>query len=115
VANRELGRLESIDKEGKVTVKLDGGRTVKVKLGEYPHLDHGYAVTSRSSQSLTADRVLLQVSAEVAENPALVNSRMAYVALSRAPARSRNLHPGAVRLASKHGRRVSKSCAVEGY
>ncbi len=49
---------------------------------EHPHLDHGYAVTSHSSQGQTAERVLIHVDTELAAKD-LLNSRMAYVAVSR--------------------------------
>src|SRR6202042_451740 len=45
-------------------------------------LDHGYAVTSHSSQGQTADRVLIQVDTELGAKD-LLNNRMAYVAISR--------------------------------
>ena len=43
----------------------------------------GYAVTSHSSQGQTADRVLIHVDSEQAHGE-LLNSRMAYVSVSRA-------------------------------
>ena len=46
------------------------------------HFDHGYAVTSHSSQGLTAERVL--VHADTSVHPDLLNSRFAYVSISRA-------------------------------
>jgi ATP-dependent exoDNAse (exonuclease V) alpha subunit len=49
---------------------------------KHPHLDHGYAVTSHSSQGQTAERVLIHVDTELAAKD-LLNSRMAYVAVSR--------------------------------
>ena len=48
----------------------------------HPHLDHGYAVTSHSSQGQTAERVLVHVDTELGAKD-LLNSRMAYVAISR--------------------------------
>jgi ATP-dependent exoDNAse (exonuclease V) alpha subunit len=48
----------------------------------HPHIDHGYAVTSYSSQGQTADRVLIHVDTELAARD-LLNSRMAYVSVSR--------------------------------
>ena len=47
-----------------------------------PHLDHGYAVTSHSSQGQTADRVLIHADTELGAKD-LLNNRMAYVAVSR--------------------------------
>lgn len=46
------------------------------------HLDHGYAVTSHSSQGQTADRVLVHVDTERGHEQ-LVNRRFAYVSVSR--------------------------------
>jgi conjugative relaxase-like TrwC/TraI family protein len=82
VANRELGTIESIDHDGKLSLKMDGGRDVQLDPREHPHLDHGYAVTSHSSQGQTAERVLIHVDTELAAKD-LLNSRMAYVAVSR--------------------------------
>ncbi len=82
VANRELGTIESIEEDGRLHLKIDGGRYVELDLRKHPHLDHGYAMTSHSSQGQTADRVLIQVDTELgAKN--LLNSRMAYVSVSR--------------------------------
>src|SRR5205814_10438542 len=48
----------------------------------HPHVDHGYAVTSYSSQGQTADRVLINVDTELSAKD-LLNNRMAYVSVSR--------------------------------
>ncbi|MGC1782955.1 MAG: MobF family relaxase [Acidobacteriaceae bacterium] len=82
VANRELGTVEAISRDGRLSLKLDGGRDVQLDPREHPHLDHGYAVTSHSSQGQTAERVLIHVDTELAAKD-LLNSRMAYVAVSR--------------------------------
>ncbi len=82
VANRELGTVEAIDQDGQMRLKMDGGRDVQLDPREHPHLDHGYAVTSHSSQGQTAERVLIHVDTELAAKD-LLNSRMAYVAVSR--------------------------------
>jgi len=50
VANRELGTIESIEKDGRLRLKMDGGRAVELDPRRHPHLDHGYAMTSHSSQ-----------------------------------------------------------------
>jgi conjugative relaxase-like TrwC/TraI family protein len=82
VANRELGTVEAIGQDGQMCLKMDGGRDVQLDPREHPHLDHGYAVTSHSSQGQTAERVLIHVDTELAAKD-LLNSRMAYVAVSR--------------------------------
>ena len=78
-----MGTIERIDERGNIEVKLDSGRAAEFNVRENPHLDHGYAVTSHSSQGATADRVLVNVDTE-AGHEKLINSRLAYVAVSRA-------------------------------
>ena len=81
VKNTELGTIIKIA-PGQFTVSLSADRVITFDPERFPHLDHGYAVTSYSSQGKTMDRVL--VNAETAETDLLVNQRMAYVAVSRA-------------------------------
>jgi conjugative relaxase-like TrwC/TraI family protein len=82
IANRDLGAVESIALDGAMRLKLDNGRTIYYEPQRHPHLDHGYAVTSHSSQGQTAERVLIHVDTELAAKD-LLNSRMAYVSVSR--------------------------------
>jgi ATP-dependent exoDNAse (exonuclease V) alpha subunit len=82
IANRDLGTVESIGRDGTMQLRLDDGRGVEFKPQNHPHLDHGYAVTSYSSQGQTAERVLVHVDTELAAKD-LLNSRMAYVSISR--------------------------------
>jgi conjugative relaxase-like TrwC/TraI family protein len=82
VANRELGTIESIEEDGRLRLKMDGGRAVELDPRRHPHLDHGYAMTSHSSQGQTADRVLIHVDTELGAKD-LLNSRTAYVSVSR--------------------------------
>ena len=69
-----------------MSLKMDGGRpdnrVVELYPATHPHLDHGYAVTSHSSQGQTADRVLIHVDTELGAKD-LLNNRIAYVAGSR--------------------------------
>jgi ATP-dependent exoDNAse (exonuclease V) alpha subunit len=82
VANRDLGTVQQITKDGQLSVKMDSGKSVSFDANEMRHFDHGYAVTSHSSQGLTANRVLVNVDTHV--HPDLINSRFAYVSISRA-------------------------------
>jgi len=82
IANRELGTVESIAPDGAMRLKLDNGRSMDYEPQHHPHLDHGYAITSHSSQGQTAERVLIHVDTELAAKD-LLNSRMAYVSVSR--------------------------------
>ncbi len=89
VANREMGRITAITNRHEVRVRTDAGKTVAFgvdmdsrRLPGNQHVDHGYAVTSHSSQGLTDDRSLLYIDSE-RSGEQLVNQRLAYVALSR--------------------------------
>ena len=82
VANRELGTIQSVTDDGRMALKMDSGRSVSIDPKEHPHLDHGYAVTSHSSQGQTADRVLIHIDTELGAKD-LINNRMAYVSVSR--------------------------------
>jgi len=63
-------------------LKLDNGRSIDYQPLRHSHIDHGYAVTSYSSQGQTAERVLIHVDTELAAKD-LLNRRMAYVSVSR--------------------------------
>jgi ATP-dependent exoDNAse (exonuclease V) alpha subunit len=82
IANREIGTIQNFDANGGLRLKLESGREAVIDPQKFPHLDHGYAVTSYSGQGQTADRVLVHVDTELART-GLLNSRMAYVAISR--------------------------------
>src|SRR5262249_3219410 len=89
IANREMATITAMTERQEMRVRTDSGKTVKFSVDSnaqgpraHRHLDHGYAVTSYSSQGLTADRVLLYIDSEQA-GERLVNQRLAYVALSR--------------------------------
>jgi hypothetical protein len=61
---------------------MDAGRELQLDPRLHPYLDHGYAVTSHSSQGQTADRVLIHVDPSMGAKD-LLNNRMAYVAVPR--------------------------------
>ena len=82
IANRELGTVKDISPDGAMRLKLDNGRELNLNPERYPHIDHGYAVTSYSGQGQTADRVLVHVDTNLAARD-LLNNRMAYVSVSR--------------------------------
>lgn len=74
--------MKEISPDGPMRIKLDSGREMSLNPERYPHIDHGYAVTSYSGQGQTADRVLIHVDTELAAKD-LLNNRMAYVSVSR--------------------------------
>jgi conjugative relaxase-like TrwC/TraI family protein len=110
VANGELGMLEKIEK-GQLTVKLDSGRSVSFPIDKNRHIDHGYAVTSYSSQGQTVNRVL--VNADTNESDKLLNERMGYVAASRARQDARIYTNSDELLSAALARQVNKSTALE--
>lgn len=72
VANRDLGTIEKIDESRNLRIRVDSDRAIAFKIRENPHLDHGYAVASHSSQGQTADRVLIHVDTEQGERSSLI-------------------------------------------
>ena len=66
IANRDLGTVESIGRDGTMRLRLDNERHLDFNPQHHPHLDHGYAVTSYSSQGQTAERVLVNVDTQLA-------------------------------------------------
>jgi hypothetical protein len=112
LANRELGTVEQIDKGGNLKLKMDSGREVEFNAKQHPHLDYGYAVTSHSSQGQTADRVLIHVDSSQAHGE-LLNSRMAYVSVSRAQFDVKMYTNDAKTLGSELSRDVSHPSALQ--
>jgi len=110
VANRELGTVQSITDDGRIGLKMNGGRSVSIDPREYPHLDHGYAVTSHSSQGQTADRVLIHIDTALGAKD-LLNNRMAYVAVSRGAQDAQIFTNDRQQLPQALGRDVSHSSA----
>jgi ATP-dependent exoDNAse (exonuclease V) alpha subunit len=111
VANRDMAAIEAIHPDGRLSVRLDNNRQIEFNPNEHRHLDHGYAVTSHSSQGLTAERVL--VHADTSVHPDLLNSRFAYVSISRASHEATLFTDDLVRLGPQLGAEVSKTSALE--
>jgi hypothetical protein len=112
IANRELGTIESIDGDGRLHLKMDGGRAVELDTHKRPHLDYGYAMTSHSSQGQTANRVLIHVDTELGAKD-LLNSRMAYVYVSRGRYDAQIYTNNAATLGQELARDVSHSPAIQ--
>jgi hypothetical protein len=112
IANRQLGTVQQTDGEGTLRVRLDSGQDVQFHIREHPHLDYGYAVTSHSSQGATADRVLVHVDSEQACEQ-LINSRLAYVSVSRGRYDAQVYTNDAEKLGEELSRDVSKQSALE--
>lgn len=111
IANRALGTIDQIAPDGSMTARMDSGKTISFDPALTRHFDHGYAVTSHSSQGLTADRVLVHV--DHAAHPDLVNSRFAYVSVSRAAFEARIFTDDATRLTARLSTDIDKTAAVD--
>jgi ATP-dependent exoDNAse (exonuclease V) alpha subunit len=111
VANRDMAAIEAIHPDGRLSIRLDNNRQIEFSPNEHRHLDHGYAVTSHSSQGLTAERVL--VHADTSVHPDLLNSRFAYVSISRASHEATLFTDDMAKLGPHLGSDVSKTSALE--
>jgi conjugative relaxase-like TrwC/TraI family protein len=111
VANRELATIEKINDAGDLEIQMNSGRDVHFNIRDHAHLDHGYAMTSHSSQGQTADRVLIHVDTDKGEQ--LVNNRFAYVSVSRAQYDAQIYTNDRSELAHDLSRDVSRPTATE--
>ena len=111
VANRDLAVIEAIHPDGRLSARLDNNRQIEFNASEHRHFDHGYAVTSHSSQGLTAERVL--VHADTSVHPDLLNSRFGYVSISRASHEATLFTDDMAKLAPQLGADISKTSALE--
>jgi conjugative relaxase-like TrwC/TraI family protein len=112
VANRDLGTIQHIGEDGNISVRMDGAkdRIVRFDVNQIRHFDHGYAITSHTSQGLTSERVLVNIDTRV--HSELINGRFAYVSVSRASHDAQIFTNDASTLAETLSRDVSKSSAL---
>ncbi len=112
VSNRDLGTIERIDGK-QIDVKMNGEkeRVVSFDSAKMRHFDHGYTVTSHSSQGLTTDRVLVNMDTTV--HPELINTRFAYVSVSRASQDARIYTNDAGTLGERLSTDVTKTSAID--
>ncbi|ADV83700.1 MobF family relaxase [Terriglobus saanensis] len=111
VANRDLGTVQQIGQDGTLTVKMDTGKSVSFDSNQMRHYDHGYAVTSHSSQGLTAERVMVNLDSSIHAD--LINRRFAYVAVSRGAHDAQIFTDSAASLIGKLSHDVVKSSALQ--
>ncbi|MBZ0154888.1 MAG: relaxase domain-containing protein [Alphaproteobacteria bacterium] len=78
VQNGITGELQSINKDGNMTVRTESGKDIPFNIKEYQYIDHGYAVTDYKSQGQTARNVIYH-----ADTSKGVNYNQAYVAITR--------------------------------
>jgi len=83
LATAQFATISGLDPtSGDATLRLGRQRESKLNLRAFPHLDHGYAVTSHASQGATVDRVLVNI--DTTRRRELVNRQQFYVSLGRA-------------------------------
>jgi conjugative relaxase-like TrwC/TraI family protein len=111
VANRDLAVIESIGPDGRIAARVDDNRLIEFNAAEHRHFDHGYAVTSHSSQGLTAERVLIH--ADTGVHPGLLNARFGYVSVSRASHAATIFTDDMTKLSPQLSADVSKTSALE--
>ena len=111
VHNRDLGRIEAIRKDNLLTVKMDDGRSVTFDPAQMRHFDHGYAVTSHSSQGLTENRVIVNMDTNAPAE--LLNPRFAYVSISRASEDAHIYTNDAATLGERLSTDVTKTSAMD--
>jgi len=110
IANRELGVIAGVGDAGRLSLQMDSGRSLQIEPNKHPHLDYGYAMTSHSSQGQTSNRVLIHVDTELGSKD-LLNSRMAYVSVSRGAFDAQFFTNDRERLPTALGHDISKQSA----
>jgi ATP-dependent exoDNAse (exonuclease V) alpha subunit len=112
VNNRDLATIVELE-DGQITVRMDtkGGRFVTFDPAQMRSFDHGYAVTSHSSQGLTEGRVIANIDTDSSRS--LINTRLAYVAISRASEDARIYTNDREALGTRLATEISKTAAVD--
>ncbi len=112
LANREMGSIKQIENDGTLRLTMDDRREVGFNISQHPHLEFGYATTSYSSQGQNCHRVIINIDSLQARGK-LLNSRFAYVAVSRASHDAQIFSNDGDSLAMHLSRNVSQRSAIE--
>lgn len=112
IANRDMGTITKMEAD-RLTVLMDGKekRSVSFDPKEFRQYDHGYAVTSHSAQGLTTGRVIANIDTDSSRS--LINTRLAYVAISRASEDARIYTNNAETLGKRLSTDVTKTAALD--
>ena len=114
ISNRDMGTITKMEPD-RLTVLMDGKeqRSVSFDPKEFRQYDHGYAVTSHSAQGLTTGRVIANIDTDSSRS--LINTRLAYVAISRASEDARIYTNNAETLGQRLATDVTKTVAARLY
>jgi conjugative relaxase-like TrwC/TraI family protein len=112
ISNRDMGTITKMEPD-RLTVLMDGKgqRSVTFDPTEFRQFDHGYAVTSHSAQGLTTGRVIANIDTDSSRS--LINTRLAYVAISRASEDARIYTNNAETLGQRLATDVTKTAALD--
>ena len=112
ISNRDMGTITKMEPD-RLTVLMDGKepRSVSFDPKEFRQYDHGYAVTSHSAQGLTTGRVIANIDTDSSRS--LINTRLAYVAISRASDDARIYTNNAETLGQRLATDVTKTAALD--
>jgi conjugative relaxase-like TrwC/TraI family protein len=112
ISNRDMGTITKMEPD-RLTVLMDGKeqRSACFNPSEFRHFDHGYAVTSHSAQGLTTGRVIAHIDTDSSRS--LINTRLAYVAISRASEDARIYTNNAETLGQRLATDVTKTAALD--
>lgn len=112
IVRRDLGTVTRIE-ANEITVRMDGKdeRSITFDPTKFRTFDHGYAITSYSAQGLTAGRVIANIDTDGPRG--LINSRLAYVAISRASEEAHIYTNDAATLGARLATEHSKTSAID--
>ncbi len=112
ISNRDMGTITKMEPD-RLTVLMDGKEQLSVSFNpsEFRQFDHGYAVTSHSAQGLTTGRVIANINTDSSRS--LINTRLAYVAISRASEDARIYTNNAETLGQRLATDVTKTAALD--
>jgi conjugative relaxase-like TrwC/TraI family protein len=112
ISNRDMGIITKMEPD-RLTVLMDEKkpRSLSFNPAEFRQFDHGYAVTSHSAQGFTTGRVIVNIDTDSSRS--LINTRLAYVAISRASEDARIYTNNAATLGQRLATDVDKTAALD--
>ena len=109
VKNRDLGKFQSMDEKGYITIRHESGREVRFHASQYRNLEQGGCYTSQIAQGQTAG---MSGGDFGAKNPDLVTFRAALITASRAQYECKIVAPDLADMERLIKREVSNETAL---